>query len=40
VLVASGGLGGYAANNFVGQKGESLSLNLDLQLISDIGLVG
>jgi Obg family GTPase CgtA len=40
VLVASGGLGGCPANHFVGQKGSALSLNLDLKLISDIGLVG
>ena len=40
VLVAKGGDGGNSSNNFVGQKGHALSVNLDLKLISDIGFVG
>ena len=40
VLVARGGDGGMAANQYVGQKGDALSVTLDLKIISDIGLVG
>jgi GTPase involved in cell partitioning and DNA repair len=40
VLVAQGGDGGNSMNNFRAQKGHALSINLDLKLISDIGLVG
>lgn len=40
VLLARGGEGGNASNNFLGQKGQSHTLRLDLKLIADIGLVG
>jgi len=40
VLVARGGDGGMASNQYVGQKGDALSVTLDLKLISDIGFVG
>lgn len=38
--IANGGRGGNPENTFLGQKGEALTLNLDLKLIADIGLVG
>jgi len=40
VLVAQGGDGGMQSNHFVGQKGDALSVTLDLKVISDIGFVG
>ncbi|CAB3367427.1 Hypothetical predicted protein [Cloeon dipterum] len=40
VVVARGGAGGSPENDFKGQKGESLHLQLDLKLIADVGLVG
>lgn len=40
VLVARGGDGGMISNQFVGQKGDALSVTLDLKVISDIGFVG
>jgi len=40
VLVARGGDGGMQSNQFVGQKGDALSVTLDLKVISDIGFVG
>ena len=40
VLVARGGDGGMQSNHFVGQKGDALSVTLDLKVISDIGFVG
>lgn len=40
VLVARGGDGGMASNQYVGQKGDAVSVTLDLKLISDIGFVG
>lgn len=40
VLVARGGDGGMLSNRFVGQKGDALSVTLDLKVISDIGFVG
>ena len=40
IIVAKGGLGGQAANQFNGLKGEELKIVLDLKLIADIGLVG
>ena len=39
-MVARGGDGGNASNQFVGQKGDALSIMLDLKLLSDIGFVG
>ena len=40
VLVARGGFGGGPQNGFLGEKGHSVVINLDLKLIADIGLVG
>jgi len=40
VLVARGGDGGMPSNQYAGQKGDVLSITLDLKLISDIGFVG
>jgi len=40
VLVARGGSGGIQSNQYVGQKGDALSVMLDLKVISDIGFVG
>jgi len=40
ILVAKGGDGGMASNQYVGQKGDLQSIMLDLKLISDIGFVG
>jgi len=40
VLLARGGDGGMAANQYVGQKGDALSVTLDLKVISDVGFVG
>lgn len=39
-LAAGGGLGGSTGNQFLGQKGGSRIIKLDLKLIADIGLVG
>lgn len=40
VLVARGGLGGSHRSGFLGLKGQSRVIRLDLKLIADIGLVG
>jgi GTPase involved in cell partitioning and DNA repair len=40
LLVAAGGAGGGPDNDFIGQEGELVSIQLDLKLIADIGLVG
>jgi len=40
VLVARGGRGGCPENNFQGEKGDMYTINLDLKLIADVGLVG
>ena len=40
VLAARGGSGGGPQNGFVAEKGHQHSVNLDLKLIADIGLVG
>jgi len=40
VLLARGGDGGMSSNQFAGQKGDALSVTLDLKVISDIGFVG
>lgn len=39
-MIAKGGAGGCPESEFVGQKGETLSIQIDLKLIADIGLVG
>lgn len=39
-LVAGGGGGGCSGNQFIGHKGQSRTLKLDLKLIADVGLVG
>lgn len=39
-LGVGGGGGGCSGNNFIGHKGQILSLKLDLKLIADVGLVG
>ena len=35
-----GGKGGSPLNNYTAQKGNSYSVNLDLKLIADVGLIG
>ena len=39
-VVCRGGHGGSPLNKYRGQSGHSYSLNLDLKLIADIGLIG
>lgn len=39
-LAAKGGYGGNAYNNYLGMKGQTYSVTLDLKLIADVGLVG
>ena len=39
-LAARGGEGGSPSNSFIGQKGQSHTVTLDLKLIADVGLVG
>ncbi|KAL0112054.1 hypothetical protein PUN28_013346 [Cardiocondyla obscurior] len=40
ILVARGGLGGCEETGYCGLKGESQTIQLDLKMIADIGLVG
>ncbi|XP_067418337.1 GTP-binding protein 10 [Emydura macquarii macquarii] len=40
LLVAHGGLGGCSVTNFLPLKGQIQTVNLDLKLIADVGLVG
>ncbi|CDW51960.1 GTP1 OBG domain containing protein [Trichuris trichiura] len=40
LLVATGGLGGCASNDYKGAKPTSYIIRLDLKLIADVGLVG
>ncbi len=40
LVIAAGGKGGSSVNKYIGQKGQSFSINLDLKLIADIGLIG
>lgn len=39
-IVAKGGAGGNPDNGFMGMKGEAKTVDLNLKLIADIGLVG
>lgn len=39
-LVGGGGTGGNSGNSFIGHKGQSRAVRLDLKLIADTGLVG
>jgi GTPase involved in cell partitioning and DNA repair len=40
LVIAVGGKGGSSTNKYVGKTGQSFSVNLDLKLIADIGLIG
>ena len=40
LLIIRGGRGGSALNKYTGQPGEKYSVNLDLKLIADVGLIG
>lgn len=40
VLIAKGGKGGSPLNDYKSAKGQAFSVNLDLKLIADIGLIG
>ncbi len=40
LVVARGGKGGSSANRWTGQSGQQMSLNLDLKLIADVGMIG
>ncbi|KAJ8926742.1 hypothetical protein NQ314_020859 [Rhamnusium bicolor] len=40
LIIAKGGTGGHSHNGFLGTKGQSVPVKLDLKLIADIGLVG
>lgn len=39
-LAAGGGSGGCSGNSFLGKAGQTRTLQLDLKLIADVGLVG
>lgn len=39
-MIAKGGDGGGPDTEYLGQKGETLNIQIDLKLIADIGLVG
>ncbi|XP_059220917.1 GTP-binding protein 10 homolog [Stomoxys calcitrans] len=39
-IAAGGGMGGCSGTNFLGKPGEHKTINLDLKLIADVGLVG
>lgn len=40
LVIAKGGKGGSPLNDYQSQPGQAFSLNLDLKLIADIGLIG
>lgn len=40
LLIARGGKGGNSENKWSGQPGQHYSINLDLKLIADIGMIG
>jgi GTP-binding protein len=40
LIVAKGGRGASSLNNYKAEKGLAFSVNLDLKLIADIGLIG
>uniref|UniRef100_A0A336LJN5 CSON011997 protein n=1 Tax=Culicoides sonorensis TaxID=179676 RepID=A0A336LJN5_CULSO len=39
-IAAGGGIGGCSDTNFIGKKGQSRVINLEMKLIADVGLVG
>lgn len=40
VIIAKGGKGASPLNNYKAEQGVAYSVNLDLKLIADVGLVG
>lgn len=40
LLIAKGGKGGKSGNKFIAGEGTAFSINLDLKLIADVGLIG
>lgn len=40
LILAKGGKGGSPLNDYQAQLGQAFSVNLDLKLIADIGLIG
>jgi len=40
LLLCKGGNGGGPENGFIGEKGQSFAVNLDLKLLADVGFVG
>ncbi|XP_066143308.1 GTP-binding protein 10 homolog [Euwallacea fornicatus] len=40
LIIAKGGTGGHPKNGFLGTRGQSYPVKLDLKLLADIGLVG
>src|SRR4051812_34000169 len=40
VTVAHGGEGGHGGNGFMGQRGDTVFIRLDLKILADVGLVG
>lgn len=40
LVIAKGGKGGSPLNDYQAQSGQAFSVNLDLKLIADIGLIG
>jgi GTPase involved in cell partitioning and DNA repair len=40
LIVAKGGRGGSPLNDYQREEGQKFSINLDLKLIADVGLVG
>lgn len=40
LLIAKGGAGASPINNYKAEKGQAFSVNFDLKLIADVGLIG
>ena len=40
IVIARGGKGGSPLNDYTQEKGQTFSVNLDLKLIADVGLIG